>query len=163
MIKNMLLLLVLFFCQGIAAKNYSLTASDSEPNLELSFKLTDEGKRIGVYYLLIYCDTNAADTLFIDNAKMTYLYLNYNHHYTLRYVKPGYRDRVLIVRTDVTSMTHFKNAEFDYQIELVKENEAANTFADLPVAIIRYDISKKKFDYSRKYHRQVRQKNSSYS
>ncbi len=160
MIKNTLLLLTIFFCQGIAAKHYSVTASDSVPSLELSFKLTDEGKRMGEYYLLIYCDTNAADTLFIETTKVTYLYLNYNHNYTLRYVKPGYRDRILIVRTSVASLIHFKNMEFDYEIELVKVTEEANTMADLPVAIIRYDMNQKRFDYSRKYHHQVRQKNS---
>lgn len=157
MIKNTLLLLTIFFCQGLSAKKYyDLVPSDSIANLELSFKLTEEGKRVSEYYLLIYCDTNAADTLFVSKGKVAYLYLHYNHNYTLRYVKPGYRDRILIIRTGIESAIHFKNMEFDYEIELVKENEAANTFADLPVAIVRYDANKKKFDYSRKYHHQVR-------
>lgn len=156
--KSLLLLLTLFFCGALSAKHYSLQRNDSLANLELSFKLRDGSKRISDYYVLIYCDTNAADTLFIEKGRVAYLYLEYNHNYTLRYVKEGYRDRILIVRTGIKSMTQLKDMEFDYEIELVKENEAPNTFADLPVAVVRYDKSKKKFDYSRKYHRQVRQK-----
>lgn len=158
--KLILSLLILFFCQRLSAKSYSITKSDSVPSLELSFKLTDGGKRISDYYLLIYCDTNAADTLFIEKGKIVYIGLHYNHNYTLRYVKPGYRDRVLIVRTDISQARQLKDLAFDYEIELVKENETANTYADLPVAIIRYDLNKKKFDYSRSYHKQVRQKNA---
>ncbi|MEO5645260.1 MAG: hypothetical protein ABIQ40_11620 [Bacteroidia bacterium] len=153
--KYSVFLILLFFCLNLSAKQYMLQKPNSIPTLELSFKLTDEGKRVTNYYLLIYCDTNAADTLFIQKGKVSYLYLRYNHNYTLRYVKQGYRDRVLIVRTDFANR---KNMQFDYEIELVKENELANTFADLPVAIIRYDLNKKRFDYSRTYHKQVRQK-----
>jgi hypothetical protein len=156
--KTVFFLLGLFFCQGLAAKHFSQQPNDSIPSLELSFKLKDGSKRISDYYVLIYCDTNAADTLFVEKGKVSYLYLNYNHNYTLRYVKPGYRDRILIVRTGIASAIHLKDMVFDYEIELVKEDEAPNTFADLPVAVVHYDKSKKKFDYSRKYHRQVRQK-----
>lgn len=156
MSTRILFLMVLLFCQRLSAKNFALEPQDSIPNLALSFKLTDEGKRVSDYYLLIYCDTNAADTLFVEKGKVSYVYLNYNHNYTLRYVKQGYRDRILIVRTSISSLIHFKNMEFDYEIELVKEDEAGNTYADLPVGIVRYDINKKKFDYSRKYHYGVR-------
>lgn len=156
--KSLLLLLTLFFGGALSAKHYSLQRNDSLAHLELSFKLRDGSKRISDYYVLIYCDTNAADTLFIQKGKITYLYLDYNHNYTLRYVKKGYRDRILIVRTGMKSMTQLKDMAFDYEIELVKENEAPNTFADLPVGVVHYDKNKKKFDYSRKYHRQVRQK-----
>ncbi|MDQ3109596.1 MAG: hypothetical protein M3R17_06840 [Bacteroidota bacterium] len=160
--RHILLLLSFLFCQHVFATNYSSLAADSVPNLELSFKLTDNGQRISDYYILIYCDTNAADTLFVNKGRVAYLHLKYNHNYTLRYVKEGYRDRVLIVQTGMSSIIHFKDMEFDYQIELVKENEAANTFADLPVAVIRYDAHKKRFDYSRIYHKQVREKTATY-
>jgi hypothetical protein len=156
--KHLLLLLALFFGKATFATNYASLAADTTPNLELSFKLRDDGKRINDYYLLIYCDTNAADTLFVKKGKVAYVNLKYNHNYTLRYVKEGYRDRVVIVRTAVSSTVHSKDMEFDYQIELVKKTEASNTMADLPVAVIKYDARKKKFDYSHKYHRQVRTK-----
>jgi hypothetical protein len=158
MLKHLILLLGLFFGNAVCATNYKSLAADSAPNLELSFKLRDDGKRIGDYYLLIYCDTNAADTLFVKKGRVAYVHLKYNHNYTLRYVKEGYRDRIVIVRTDIASMKQSKDMEFDYQIELVKISEASNTIADLPVAVIKYDARKKKFDYSRKYHRQVRTK-----
>ena len=60
--KTLLFLLALFFCGELSAKHYSLKQNDSLPNLELSFKLRDGNKRISDYYVLIYCDTNAADT-----------------------------------------------------------------------------------------------------
>jgi hypothetical protein len=162
MYKHILFLLFPFFCQGLSAKNYTLEPQDSIPNLELSFKLTDEGKRVSDYYLLIYCDTNAADTVFVEKGKVAYVYLNFNHNYTLRYVKQGYRDRILIVRTDIASMVHFKTMRFDYEIELVKKDEEANTYADLPVGIVRYDKHKNKFDYSRRYHYDVRNKSKKF-
>lgn len=158
---HLLLLLGLFFGNAVFATNYASLAADTAPNLELSFKLRDDGKRISNYYLLIYCDTNAADTLFVTKGRVAYVHLKYNHNYTLRYVKEGYRDRILIVRTNVAAMKNYRDMEFDYQIELVKKTEASNTIADLPVAVIKYDPHKKKFDYSHKYHRQVRIKPSS--
>lgn len=157
--KAFLLLLTGLFYTGLNALDYSAKKSDNAPNLELSFKLTDEGKKIGEYYLLIYCDTNKADTLFVQKGKVSYLYLEYNHNYTLRYVKEGYRDRVLIVRTDVSGVKRLRDFEFDFEISLIKENEPANTVADLPVGIVHYDSHKKKFDYSRKYHKEIRQRN----
>jgi hypothetical protein len=156
--KNLLLLCSVLFCTGLFASHHHLKAQEDKPTVELSFKLTDHGKKVGDYYLLIYCDTNAADTLFVRKGRVAYLQLDYNHNYTLRYVKEGYRDRVVIVRTNIAQNVKPKDMDFDFEIGLVKETAAANTFADLPVAIIRYDVHTKKFDYSRKYHRQIRQK-----
>ena len=75
----MLFLLVLFLGTKVSATNYASLAPDTAPNLELSFKLRDDGKRIGAYYLLIYCDTNAADTLFVEKGRVAYIHLKFNH------------------------------------------------------------------------------------
>ena len=154
--KNFLLLVTLLTCFAASARGHH--GKEEQPNVELSFKLTEHGKKIGNYYLLIYCDTNAADTFFVKKGKVTYIHLGYNHNYTLRYVKEGYRDRVVVVNTRLKNGIPLKDYEFDYEIGLVKENEAPNTLGDLPVAVIRYDANRSKFDYSRKYHRQVRKK-----
>jgi hypothetical protein len=154
--KNFFLLIAVIAGTGVSAHGHH--GEEEQPNVELSFKLTDHGKKTGNYYLLVYCDTNAADTLFVKKGRVTYLDLDYNHNYTLRYVKEGYRDRILIVNTHIKTGVTLRDHEFDYEIGLVKNTEAPNTLGDLPVAVIRYDVNRNKFDYSRKYHRQVRKK-----
>jgi hypothetical protein len=154
--KNFFLLITLFTCIAASARGHH--DKEDQPNVELSFKLTDHGKKTGNYYLLLYCDTNAADTFFVKKGKVTYVQLDYNHNYTLRYIKEGYRDRVVIVNTHMKNGAILKDHEFDYEIGLIKNTDAPNTLADLPVAVIRYDVNHSKFDYSRKYHRQVRKK-----
>lgn len=150
----------LMACTGLSAKGTPDNNASDQLGVELSSQLRYHGKKVSDYTLIIYCDTNAAETLYVEKAKMIYLQLDYNHNYTLRYLKDGFRERVLLVNTHVDSKVAAKDMEFDYEIELVPQNAPANTLGDLPVAIIRYDKSQNKFDYSKKYHRQVRQKSN---
>ncbi|CAN5399770.1 hypothetical protein BH09BAC5_BH09BAC5_01890 [soil metagenome] len=154
--KLLFFLPALLCITGLQAKSHPIMAKENQANVELSFKLKDHGKKIGDYYVLIYCDTNAADTFFVHKGKVAYLDLDYNKDYTIRYEKEGYKDRVVIVHTSIEKKGPLKDMKFDYEIELIKENEPGNTLADLPVAVIRYDKCKKRFDYSKKYNRQVR-------
>jgi len=47
---------------------------------------------------------------------------------------------------------------FDYEIEMLIESKENNTLLDLPVGLVHYDITEKRFMYSRYYHRQIRKK-----
>jgi hypothetical protein len=138
--------------------------SDSTLNsgLEISFKLTDDGSRVSDYSVIIYQDGNAMDTIFIGKSKPVSIWLDYNHNYALRHIKAGYRDRIVLIDTHISQKSGSDIMDFDYEIELIRENEAANTFDDFPVAFIHYDASQKKFDYSRKYDRQVRHRFNNY-
>jgi len=120
--------------------------SDTTIGVELSSQLRFQGKKVSDYTLIIYCDSLAPETLYVEKAKVIYLDLQYNHNYTLRYLKDGYRERVLLVNTNVDAKTALRDMDFDYQIELVPQNAPANTLGDLPVAIVRYDKAEKKFD-----------------
>jgi hypothetical protein len=143
---------------GLKATPVQAFGSDSLIGVELSSQLRFDGKKVSDYTLIIYCDSNAAETLYVEKAKVIYVQLKYNHNYTLRYLKDGFRERVLLVNTHVDAKTALRDMDFDYEIELITENAPANTLGDLPVAIIRYDQMERRFDYSKKYHRQVRQK-----
>jgi hypothetical protein len=143
---------------GLRATPVCAQSTDSAV-VDLASQLRFNGKKVSNYTLIIYCDTTAAETIFVEKAKVIHIPLRYNHNYTLRYLKEGFRERVLLVNTFVDKKTSCIDASFDYQIALIPENAPPNTLGDLPVAIIRYDKIARKFDYSRKYHHQVRQKN----
>lgn len=147
-------LIALFSFTTVNAKNVSDSTQTS--GLEVSVKLTDDGAKVSDYSVIIYQDGNAMDTFFIGKSKPITIWLDYNHNYALRHIKTGYRDRVVLIDTYVSQKNASDIMDFDYEIELIRENESANTFDDFPVAFIHYDANQKKFDYSRKYDRQVR-------
>ncbi len=141
---------------GLSAAH--LDTSDDKPGLELSILLRDEGHKMPDYTLIVYCDDGSApDTIRVEMNKSVYVKLSYHHNYTIRHIKEGYRERVLLVNTHVDEKTAKRWLVFDYEIELVREDEPANTLADLPIAVVHYHKNLKNFEYDRNYHQQVRQ------
>ncbi len=149
---------LLSFKQGNQPFKKDEPFSERITGLQISSFLTYDGKKVTDYSIIIYHDAGPNDTVTMSNRKNVSLLLDYNHNYTLDYVKEGYRDRLVLIDTHVKSGVEKKNLSFDYEIEMVKQNEKSNTIDDLPVALISYDANQSKFDYSRKYHNQVRGK-----
>ncbi|HLG02902.1 MAG TPA: hypothetical protein VI731_04865 [Bacteroidia bacterium] len=154
--------------QSIAMLAFSLTAQlpdtlpemppgQVKPGVEISSILTYEGVNIYNYAIVIYCDGKASDTFHVKKTKPVFVCLDYGHQYAIRYVIEGFRERVVMINTVVDPVIAQKIMLFDYEIEMVRINEPANTFNDLPVAIVAYDPAFKKFQFSQKYHEQVRE------
>jgi hypothetical protein len=145
----------MFLNKNIKAKQI---INQEGPGLEITSTLTLEGEKISDYTLIVYDETQASDTLEIPKAKSIYLKLSYGHTYSLRYIKPGFRERVVMVNTKISEEKQKEETDFDFEIEMVRKSQAGNTISDLPVAVIRFDSTENRFEYSREYHRQIRRK-----
>ncbi len=128
------------------------------PGLEISSILTFQELRISDYTLIIYDENQSADTVVVPKMKTLFLKLSYGHIYSLRYVKPGFLDRVVMIDTKILEGYESQETGFDFEIEMIPESQCSNTMDNLPVGLVRYDYSEQKFDYSRNYHRQIRRK-----
>ncbi|HET6991914.1 MAG TPA: hypothetical protein VFJ43_11350 [Bacteroidia bacterium] len=146
---------LLFIKQNVKAKQ--LVNLDG-PGLEIASTLTLNDERISGYTLIIYDETQSSDTIEIAKAKSIYLKLSYGHIYSLRYIKQGFRERVVMINTRVNEEKQKEETGFDFEIEMIPQNESGNTICDLPVAVIEYNYAENNFEYSRAYHRQVRGK-----
>jgi hypothetical protein len=146
----LLALLALPFAASSAPRN------PATKKVEITCAVLDEGKHLDEYFIIIYCDNNLSDTIFVDKKKTVVFYLNYGHQYAIRHIAGGYRDRVVMINTCVDTKTAQVEHFFDYELEMIATDEPVNTLNDLPVAVVRYDAQLKKFDYSRQYALQVR-------
>lgn len=153
-IRSLLIALLMPFT-AIAAHPGKIK-SDDAPCLEISCHMQDDGSRFAGYTIIIYCDNAPADTLTIEKRREVFFTLDYGHQYAIRHIAPGYRDRVVMVNTCIDEKAAKKFSFFDYVIEMVRDEEPANTLNDLPVGLVRFDKKLHRFDYSRKYEKEVR-------
>lgn len=126
------------------------------PGVELSCVLAHNKIRLAEYTVVVYRDDIVTDTLTVIEPSPVYFELEYGHQYAIIHQAKGYQERILMVNTVVDSKTRNLKKVFDYQIEMLLDGEPPNTLYDLPVAVVRYDASLGKFDYSKKYHNQIR-------
>lgn len=136
--------------------------NEDQPGLEVSCRLFDDGSKFSSYTIIIYCDNQTTDTILVDKRRPVYFVLDYGHQYAIRHMAEGYRDRVVMIDTKVDSKIATNMSYFDYQIEMIRQDEPGNTINDLPVAVVRYDAHRHDFDYSRKYEKTVRGKHPEY-
>ena len=158
--KNLLPLIgtiaLLFLNQEIKANQKII--NQKGPGLEISSILSSNKERVSDYTLIIYDENQSSDTIVVSKAKIIFLKLSYNHSYSLRYVKEGFRDRVVMIDTKINEDQQMKETRFDFEIIMIPENQPGNIISDLPVAVIHYDYSENEFEISRDYYRQVRGK-----
>lgn len=145
---------LLFLNQKIKA-NQALINQEC-PGLEIASTLTYNEGRITDYTLIIYDENQSSDTIEVYKMKSIFLKLCYGHTYSLRYIKPGFLERVVMIDTKINEEKQSMETGFDFEVEMIPENNPGNTLSDLPVALIHYDNTVNKFEYSRDYHRQVR-------
>lgn len=126
--------------------------------LDLSGVMTIGDEKIANYSVYIFQDGSPSDTFQVNTRLEQHYMLPLNHNYALKFSRPGYKDRILLVNTHVSEKHVHTQYSFRYQIEFIEENES-NTFDDFPVAFIHYDIKQKDFDYNRAYHTNVRTDN----
>lgn len=126
------------------------------PGVELSCMLVSNDKPLTDYTIIVCCNECQADTIHVKDIEDVYFRLEYGRQYAIIHRAAGFRERIVMMNTQVDQKTSLKKKVFDYEIEMISVQQPANTLYDLPVAVVRYDPSTGKFDYSRKYHQQVR-------
>lgn len=126
------------------------------PGLELSCILEYEGKPLQEYSIVICREDGYRDTINVDRPRTVFYRIEYGHLYSIVHLADGFRERVMMVNTVVASPVSRNKNVFDYEITMLRSEDPPNTQYDLPVAWVKYDAAAKRFDYSRKYHKQVR-------
>ncbi len=147
---------MLFLNQAINANPKFI--NQEGPGLQISSTLMYNEERVPDYQLIIYDENQLTDTIFVAKAKPVFLKLSYGHNYSIRYIKQGFHERVVMIDTRVCTAKQNKMSDFDFEIEMIPTYKNGNTLYGLPVALINYDYTDNKFEYSRNYHRQVRGK-----
>src|ERR1035437_3543333 len=108
--KNLLPLIgtiaLLFLNQEIKANQKII--NQKGPGLEISSILSSNKERVSDYTLIIYDENQSSDTIVVSKAKIIFLKLSYNHSYSLRYVKEGSRDRVVMIDTKINEDQQMK-------------------------------------------------------
>lgn len=124
--------------------------------LEISGVMTVNGAKVEDYTVIFFEDGKLIDSFYIDNRREQYFGMEFGHNYALKFVKKGYKNRVLLVDTSLPEDAHSDNFTFRYSIEFIPKDAPSNTFDDFPVAFVTYDAKRKDFDYNRTYHYNVR-------
>jgi hypothetical protein len=132
-------------------KIFAGTNEDVTPGLEVSFLLSDQNDFVNKYMIYIYKNGEIDDSVEIKRKNPVYMLLELNSYYCLRIVKPGFKDRMVLVDTSVPKEKETEIFHFDFEIEMLDRQEPANTLDDLPVAYLKFNPSKENFNYSEKY------------
>lgn len=124
--------------------------------LEISGVMTIDEQRTTDYMVYLFEDGTLRDSFYIDNRREQYFGLEFEHNYALKFVKEGYRNRVLLIDTHLPDEAYASIFTFRYSIEFISKDAPPNTFDDFPVAFVTYDSKLKDFDYNKTYHNNVR-------
>ncbi len=136
-------------------KTAATNVTFEESFLDLSGVMTIGGEKVANYSVYIFQDGSPSDTFHVNNRLEQHYSLPVNHHYALKFTRPGCKDRLMLVDTHVGAKKLRSLYTFRYDIQFI-ENDKSNTFDDFPVAVVHYDEQKKDFDYNREYHANVR-------
>lgn len=131
------------------------TVTFEESFLDLSGVMTVSDEKTAGYTVYIFEDGSPSDTFQVTNRQEQHYMLPVNHNYALKFVKPGYKERIMLVNTHINEKRLHDVYSFRYQIGFLQKDES-NTFDDFPVAFVHYDQQQKDFDYNRTYHTNVR-------
>ena len=157
--KTLALTLVLL-CTAASSKSNTVI-SDKAPEfsgsiLELSGNMSVNDKMVADYWIYVFENGAPKDTFFVESKKEIFIALQLNNNYAVKFVKEGFKDRILLVDTHVPDSRSSKNYSFRYLIEFLPNDAVSNTFDDFPVAYITYQKAVNDFDYDRMYHHNVR-------
>lgn len=124
--------------------------------LEISGVMTVNDQRVSDYTVFLYRDGVLSDSFYVDNRREQYFGCEYGHDYMLKFVKPGYKERLMMVDTHLPDTAQLQDYTFRYSIAFLRKDAPSNTFDDFPVAYVMYDAKLKDFDYNKTYHFNVR-------
>ena len=143
-----LILPVLFF---FTREMHASISEIGKQGLKISFLLSEDNHPIENYTLVIYRDGEIDRTMEISKSTPVYALLDLNSSYTLRFTKPGFKARMVLIDTHVPKGSESEIFHFDFEIEMLEKNEPSNTLDDLPVALLKFNTDKNKFSYSSEY------------
>ncbi len=144
------------FAKSSNEANQKTTFTDSF--LDLSGVMTINDEKVSDYSVYIFQDGSPSDTFHIGTKLEQHYLLPVGHSYTLKFTKFGYKERLVMVNTNINARRTHDFYTFRYSVEFIADG-ASNTADDFPVAFIHYDETKKDFDYNREYHTNIRTDN----
>ncbi len=118
--------------------------------LEISVSLSANETPVNGYRIFIFEDTRFRDSVFAELALPIYLQFDLNKNYCLKFTKPGFLDRVVLVETKVPAGKEKRKYSYDSEISMLP-GDSVNTAGDRPVALIQYDTLRGSFSYSHAY------------
>lgn len=152
--KTTLITLALLFT-GLTVNADEAKEKPAEHIVLLSGNMAVGEKVVSNYWVYVFENGAPTDTFFVDARKEVFFDLDLNKNYAIKFVKEGYKERVLLIDTHVPEEGLSKSYTFRYLITFIP-NGKSNTFDDFPVAHINYHEKTKDFEYNRQYHRNVR-------
>lgn len=145
---HVLILLSAFFMQ---AETNATPLFGRPPGLEISVSLSENETPVNGYRIFIFEDSKFRDSVYAELALPVYLQLDLNKKYCLKFIKPGFLERLVLVETTVPAGKEKGKYSYDFEIGMLPDDSSANTAGDLPVALIHYDTLQGAFNYSLQY------------
>lgn len=155
--------LLLVSLKSNAQHQFSFTknSTDSLVCLEISGELDrDFKKQAGTYTVVLIHFNTPVDTAVIKDSKSFQFKLQKDSYYALKVYKKGFAPKLVSICTTMPEEVFTgKLLRFHFEAELIPENEFEQLnpeVKDFPIAIVRFDESKKIFYYNEKYTRNIK-------
>lgn len=159
---------LLFFASFIqiqsscANTNSYFNGEDSVVYLEVRGKAVVKGKTTDKVYKVELIENNKIidSVLESDNEQFSFGLLR-NRYYALKVYKTGYMPKLILINTYIPEKKYLIDYFiFDFETELIsisEEEKLDKDTRDFPLAIVRFDSSKKGFNYNQKYSKNIKQ------
>jgi len=138
------------------------TITSNENCLLVKLNVTEDAKELDNTTVKVYMDNELVSVINSEIAPLHKISLKRNQHYTLEISRPGYNNKLISISTmmpdNVVSEDLFVY-QYDLELNLVKEEVKTDAFyVDFPSALISYNATTDKFDYSKKYTKHIQNK-----
>jgi hypothetical protein len=150
--------LFLFFASIIYAGDGHV--KDTAECLEITGSVSADGDSTDHIIVELVLDNEQVELLDVASFQPFKFYLKKNKSYTIKLSKNRFIQKSITVNTDLPPGTKIKSLlKFHFETDLVKapddQFQRKSDALDFPIALVRYDVTKKKFDYSQKYNDMV--------
>ncbi|TND10608.1 MAG: hypothetical protein FD123_250 [Bacteroidetes bacterium] len=131
--------------------------------LNLTGTINYNGTEIDAAEIILYLgNKEISRQSYTPKEKFLFL-LEQNNVYTLEVIRAGMITRYIRIDTSLPDdAVPTKSKElyyFDFELSMLKESQiVVNPYADLPIALIRYDKKRKAFDYNKDYTADIKKK-----
>jgi hypothetical protein len=132
---------------------------DTADCLEISGSVWVEGDSTDHISVELVLDNEVVEQLDVASFQPFKFYLKRDKHYTVKLSRHGFIGQAVTVDTELPGGMKVKSLyKFHFETELVKAPDKAAFTADAldyPIALVRFNTDKKKFEYSQKYNDMV--------
>jgi hypothetical protein len=150
---SILLLVVFFFSFAPGATR------EPDECLDISGSVSAEGDSSDMVSVELVSENVQVEALEVHSFQPFVFHLLRDKQYTVKLVKKKFISKTISIATDMPKELQIKkNYKFHFETDLTRipDSEATKMDAlDYPIALVRYDAVKKKFEYSEKYSKMI--------